>query len=106
MLDAGSIIRDRYIQPPSNGSQLTTSAPIAGISVFGIENTQISITSTDEEYVSGSALAFMQGLYPPNDNFLDSAGQLANGDYIQSPLNGYQYPNIETVGLNDMNYVG
>jgi len=56
--DAGFEIRNRYIS--SNSTY-----PIQGLSEDVIENDQIQVSSTDDEYISSGAMAFMQGLYPP-----------------------------------------
>ena len=41
-----------------------------------------------------SAIALLQGLYPPNSN---NKITLANGTTVVAPLGGYQYVPIETV---------
>jgi hypothetical protein len=104
LLGAGSIIRSRYISAIGNDSEITTPAPILGISVNSIDNSQLYILSTDDEYISSSALAFMQGLYPPA-TVIDQESILGNGTVDQYPLNGYQYPNLGTVSTLDLNYV-
>jgi hypothetical protein len=58
---AGQAIRERYISPPNNGSVITDPAPINGISKDAIDNSQLDILSTDDEFISASGLAFMQG---------------------------------------------
>jgi hypothetical protein len=55
-----------------------------------------------DEYVAASAQAFLQGLYPPtNQNSsggtLEAVDILANGTISQAPLNGYQYPQLQSV---------
>jgi hypothetical protein len=106
MLDAGFFIRSRNINPPSNGSELSGPAPINGLSVNSIDNSQIYALSTDDEFVSASAMAFFQGLYPPRGiPVFDFEDTLANGTNEGYPLDGYQYPNIETVSELDFNYI-
>jgi len=106
LLGAGSVVRDRYVSPPLNETDLTEAAPINGLSVSSIQNTQLDIMSTDDEYVVASAMAFMQGLYPPLQEFiLDAETLLSNSSYVQYPLDGYQYPNVETVNSLDFNYI-
>ena len=106
LFDAGSIIRSRYVSAPDNGSEITTAAIINGISVNAIDNSQLYILSTDDEYISSSALAFMQGLYPPrNAVVIDLESILGNSSLEQYPLNGYQYPNVGTVSSLDFNYI-
>ena len=111
LLLAGSLLRARYVSPPVNGSQLTVSLPINGLNVNDIENSQMQILSTNDEYVTASAMAFMQGLYPPkNANgegtlTVDEESIMGNGSLIQFPLGGYQYPNIESLGSLDFNSI-
>ena len=57
---AGQAVRERYVSPPDNAS-LITAAPINGISEYAIDNAQLEILSTDDEFISTSGLAFMQG---------------------------------------------
>jgi hypothetical protein len=102
--DAGSAIRDRYLHPPTNTTE--TYAPIYGLSTDDIDNTQLTITSTDDEFVTASALSFMAALYPPMHYLVwGQEYHLSNGTYIEYPLDGYQYPNIETVSYLDFNYI-
>ncbi len=106
MLQAGSFLRNRNINPPANGSELSAPAPINGISVQSIDNSQLYVLSTDDEFISGSALAFMQGLYPPTGYpIIDEQDILANGTNLGFPLDGYQYPNVGTVSEYDYNYI-
>ncbi|KAG0651236.1 hypothetical protein D0Z07_1889 [Hyphodiscus hymeniophilus] len=106
MFDAGSFLRSRNIDPPENATQLTGPAPINGISQFSIDNSQMYVMSTDDEFIAGSATAFMQGFYPPRGvPILDEQDLLANGTYDAFPLDNYQYPNIGTVSELDFNYI-
>ena len=106
MLNAGSLIRSRNIDPATNASQLSIPAPINGISANAIDNSQIFALSTDDEFVSGSAMAFFQGLYPPRGiPIFDEEDSLANGTNLGFPLDNYQYPNIGTVSGLDYNYI-
>jgi hypothetical protein len=106
---AGSVFRDRYLSPPVNGSQLTIGTPINGLNVNDIENTQLYIASLNDEHISASAMAFMQGVYPPRGESgslsMDEESLLGNSSLVQFPLNGYQYPNIETLGSLDYNSI-
>jgi hypothetical protein len=62
--------------------------------------------ATDDPWISASAMAFMQALYPPqNAIVLNLESMLANSSLAEYPLNGYQYPNIETLSLLDFNHV-
>ncbi len=103
--EAGQVLRNRYILAPVNGSQITTHVPIEGLNVNGIDNAQMTLLSTDDEYVSGSALAFMQGFYPPRAVTVDESSMLGNGTLEQYPLDNYQYPNIGTLSPLDFNYI-
>lgn len=105
-LNAGALLRQRYLSSSGNASQLTTSAPINGISASDIENSQLSALSNDDEFISSSALAFFQGLYPPrNFPLFYTQNVLSDGSNINFPLDGYQYPNIGTVSSLDFNYI-
>ena len=63
------------------------------------------IMSTNDEFVTASAMAFMQGLYPPRGVVVDDESMLGNGTLEQFPLGGYQYPNIESLSDLDFNYI-
>ncbi|KAK4465979.1 histidine phosphatase superfamily [Cladorrhinum samala] len=104
LLNQGGAVRDRYlwrtrVGPDENGDDI---APIAGISRNAIDNSQLNILSTTDSYVVGSALAFLQGLYPPvTQAFPNATGgieaaSLSNGTVMNYPLGGYQYPNVRT----------
>lgn len=104
LFQAGELIRDRYISTPANGSNVTEAANINGISVNAIDNSQLLVLSTDDTWVSASAMAFMQALYPPRDTLVvDLESMLGNTTLEQYPLDGYQYPNIETLSVLDFN---
>ncbi|KAK0121118.1 hypothetical protein ONS96_011300 [Cadophora gregata f. sp. sojae] len=62
--------------------------------------------TTDEPYLAASALAFMQGLYPPFDT-ISSDEEAARGDggTYEFPLNGYQYPRVATLSELDFNHI-
>lgn len=110
MLSQGSLLRSRWLTNSSlqaGGSNATTNAPIVGIERSAIDNSQLVITSTREDYVTGGALAFMQGLYPPTTQAFGAsnggieASVLANDTLIDFPLGGYMYPNIRTVSFSE-----
>lgn len=108
LYSAGSAFRRRYIAPPSDG--FGANSGIEGISKYAIDNTQVYVMSTIEEFVVASAQAFMQGLYPPlsassNNTVLNSMSVLANGSNIDFPLGGYQYPQIYTASGLDPNLI-
>lgn len=105
LLDAGAVLRARYIDPPANGSQLTTAAVINGLRADAIDNSLLAVWSTDEAYVSASALACMQGLYPPGIQLMSAEAMGADGRFTQFPLEGYQYPDLKTFSGLDFNSV-
>jgi hypothetical protein len=102
---AGQVVRERYVSPPANASAQNR-AQINGISQSDIVNTQLDVLTTDDEFMTGSAVAFMQGLYPPkgqgsppsmSEEYRYTPGAGGLGTLIQYPLDGYQYPDIRTV---------
>lgn len=110
MFSQGSLLRTRWLvntTSSSSGSNATTNAPIANIERLAIDNSQLSISSSRDDYVSAGALAFMQGLYPPRTQTFASnngginASVLANGSLVNFPLDGYMYPNIRTLSLSE-----
>ena len=108
LYSAGSLFRDRYIAPPSPGSDRLLQ--IDGISPFEIDVTQTFVQSTIDEFTLASAQAFMQGLYPPVNSLglssiLNSEYLLSNGSNVQFPLGGYQYPLIYTTSSLDPNSI-
>jgi hypothetical protein len=114
MFDQGSMFRARYIpnaRLPDDDNTTSTQAPIENLSVDAIDNTQMSIISNNDIYVSTSALAFLQGLYPPASHaYADGAGgikaaDLANHTLVDWPLQGYQYPAMEVLSVLDPNSV-
>jgi hypothetical protein len=101
---AGSAIRTRYLEGP--GTNVTNSYPIPGLAVNAIDNIQLYLLARDDDYIAGSAQAFMQGVYPPlGSAYVDEESILSNGTLVQYPLAGYQYPTIDTISPLDFNYV-
>ncbi|KAL0260770.1 hypothetical protein SLS55_004461 [Diplodia seriata] len=107
----GTVFRQRYIAPEANGVDLEGPEAIRNISEYGIDNNQLYVLATDDGYATETAQAFLQGLYPPytlNDTVppaLTANAVLANGTYMEAPLNGYQYPRIRTASSLDPAYV-
>jgi hypothetical protein len=107
LYSAGSFFRQRYLKPTHGGDQ--GGPAIKNISTDTIDNTEIYIMSTMEQYIGASSMAFMQGLYPPAN--ISSGGTpglaapLANGSIITAPLEGYQYPQIYTASHLDPNSI-
>ncbi|KAJ2896201.1 histidine phosphatase superfamily [Zalerion maritima] len=73
---------------------------VQGMSGDALDNTMLDISAYDAQYATGSAQAFMQGLFPPtNLSFAyndggSTAASSANGTITDFPLNGYQYPDV------------
>lgn len=101
----GTAFRKRYLSSNIDSSNTSTTMRIQGLSRDIIDNTQISLFSQTDPWVFGGAVAFLQGLYPPTTNMTngdDLARNLPLGTNGSSyPLNGYQYPNIQTVASTD-----
>ncbi len=110
LVSQGSLFRSRYLDNKNythGEGLLTDHAFIHGIEVNAIDNSQLTIYSSTESYISASAFAFMQGLYPPSTQSFTSgtggleAATLANGSLLDYPLAGYQYPNILAASSGD-----
>ncbi|KAI1106421.1 phosphoglycerate mutase-like protein [Jackrogersella minutella] len=111
----GSLFRARYLSSNSSLSDenntMTTNSPINGIEQAALDNSQLAMYSTTDDYVVGGALAFLQGLYPPvtrtfaADNGGENASLLADGTTVEYPLDGYQYPNILSTPITDLSSV-
>ncbi|EXJ84660.1 hypothetical protein A1O3_05330 [Capronia epimyces CBS 606.96] len=105
LYEAGDRIRQRYITPSESGS-----ITINGISPYQLDYDQLTVLSTTDQFVSASALAFLQGLYPPlqtssNYTYIPGQSTFQNGTNLVAPLHGYQYPNIMAVSSNDLNSI-
>lgn len=105
---SGSSIRKRYLI--SSTDFRGTQTRLNGLSPVHIDYDRIQVMSMVDHYVSASAHAFMQGLYPPLQDLSRSAlysdyFSVVNGTTINSPLNGYQYPQILTASPEDPNFV-
>jgi len=110
MYNAGSNFRSRYLTTTFDSASIT--AAIRDISHYQLDSDEVSIFADNNQYSVASAQAFMQGLYPPlgdatNLNYTQIPGisNLANSTNIVSPLNGYQYPAIETASSYDINSI-
>lgn len=91
---AGETIRHRYIE--SNNGNITGFHPISRLAKNGTKNKMehklLNIMSTNEQSVVGTAMSFMQGLYPPL-----KGGGPGNRDQIQ-------WPAISAVTKDDYSY--
>jgi len=101
MVLAGQSMRSRYII--ANTNQSSAIAPIVDLSQNSIDNTQLRIASTNAEYVSASATAFMGGLYPPRGGIIiDEDTMLSNSTLVQYPWDGWQFANVSVVLWEDL----
>ncbi|KAM3553293.1 hypothetical protein MY1884_006755 [Beauveria asiatica] len=110
----GAAFRGRYLAPSTvRNTSWSEGATIRGLSQNAIDNGQMRVLAQTDEWVVGGAVAFMQALYPPNSKAFGKAvgGQALaeNADDSSTtsyPLDGYQYPQIETLASTDANSVG
>lgn len=104
LYDVGSNFRSRYI---IGGSVKAQNTWVQDLNQHKLDPEQVRIYSTSEQFNEASALAFMQGLYPPTGDedqsytYLDDTYILSNGTIVSSPLNDYQYPRIYASSLAD-----
>jgi len=103
----GTAFRARWLDKSLTAGQsaITGFAPIKRLQTNALDNSQLDILTTTDEYVVASAMSFMQALYPPrNQTFLDmESAVLANHTLVDYPLSGYQYPRIQTLSQLDPN---
>ena len=100
LVDVGSAFRSRYVS--SAGSANATESAIRSISPSSLSSSDVQILSTTDQNVISSAQAFMLGLYPPlGQDGTNTTNVTANGTVYSAPLDGYQFPQIVTVGGSD-----
>ncbi|ODH47824.1 hypothetical protein GX48_06090 [Paracoccidioides brasiliensis] len=96
MFSAGSYFRNRYmVDSATRLVDISTSFPVPS---------ELRVLSMVEQYVSASAISFLQGLYPPNrqsDNSSVNIANLVNGTVVDFPLNGYKYAELFTPSFRD-----
>ncbi|KAF6845030.1 histidine acid phosphatase [Colletotrichum musicola] len=108
----GAAFRTRYLSgvTPTNTSEarITSRAAIRGITRNVVEHEQLSILSVQDAHIATGATAFVQALYPPlRQAFAADTGgtnisfSTTSGNFTQYPLDGYQYPVIQTPGMLD-----
>lgn len=85
---SGQWYRNRYIASNSTNTILNIASDIAVLS-------QIAVTAPVDNVLQASAEVFTQAIYPPAGSAATQT--LANGEEIQSPLNGYQYIPVNIV---------
>ncbi|KAK4088494.1 hypothetical protein Purlil1_7045 [Purpureocillium lilacinum] len=103
----GAAFRSRYLL--GSNSSGTDSAQIQEIAKDAIDNRQLRILSRTESWIASGAVAFMQGLYPPqSDAYIDMTGSSdlknnfpAGSNSTEYPLNGYQYPLVQTLSSEE-----
>jgi hypothetical protein len=113
MYRQGDAFRNRYLTASGSASNSTRNSPIQGLSKDAIESSNVVVLSQSTGWVSTAALAFSQGLYPPNtDAFSDAAGGKAlsenfpAGNTTDYPLSGYQYPYVNTISMGNPGSIG
>ncbi|KAF7715587.1 Uncharacterized protein PECH_006502 [Penicillium ucsense] len=99
LADAGAAFRDRYL---SSGGVNNSQSTIQYLSDTVLDPQDVEVYALTDQYVVASAQAFMQGLYPPlGQTGLESSDVTVNGAAMISPLNGYQYPQLISLGQSD-----
>ncbi|KAK2013687.1 phosphoglycerate mutase-like protein [Colletotrichum eremochloae] len=109
----GNAFRLRYLTSGTmmmnvSEGRITPQIPIQGMARNVLEHEQLTILSAPDSHIVTGANAFMQGLYPPiTTAFAANAGganisySTLTGNSTQYPLDGYQYPVIETMGFSN-----
>ncbi|KAI1387097.1 histidine acid phosphatase-like protein [Hypoxylon trugodes] len=87
VFQSGDFYRTRYVASDA-------SSPIHGLSNDIAVPTQLSVISPADSVLQSSALAFLQGFYPPAGT--NGVSILANKSEVQAPLGGYQYIPVST----------
>ncbi|OTA94742.1 hypothetical protein M434DRAFT_394403 [Hypoxylon sp. CO27-5] len=87
VFQSGSYYRAKYVASDA-------SSPIYGLSNDIAVPTQLSVISPADSVLQSSALAFLQGIYPPAGT--NAVSVLANKSEVQAPLGGYQYIPVST----------
>ncbi|KAJ4353396.1 uncharacterized protein N0V89_005125 [Didymosphaeria variabile] len=108
MLQLGQNFRGRYIVDDETSATRLGVRPIDGMAPNRINPDQLFVQTLDQPFLVAAAQAFMQGLYPKyslnetrNGPYPDAVGILANKSTVDYPLDGYQYANVLTLGVND-----
>lgn len=107
----GAFFRNRYITLADTTAPTNARATITGLNSHQLDNEQtIILTPNDQPTIMG-AQSFMQAFYPPytlangTALALDPTSVLSDNTYIDNPMNGYQYPQIQTFGIYDPNLI-
>ncbi|KAF2401366.1 phosphoglycerate mutase-like protein [Trichodelitschia bisporula] len=110
MYNLGSFLRRRYITS-GDTNPFVGAGVIAGLSSWHLSPQQLYVLTENTQSTTASALAFMQGFYPPfqlpngTAKYIDPSSLVANNSYVEYPLNGYQYPSINAVSELDPNSI-
>lgn len=83
---SGDFYRNRYVDS-------TADFRVAGVSSDTVVPTELSVTAPMDAVLHDSALAFLQGLYPPTGE--EGAETLANGTKVEGPLGGFQFAIVQ-----------
>src|SRR5436305_689209 len=75
LLGAGSALRKRYLRGNAD-------TRINGISEFKLDGEQTAIYSPVAQFISASAQAFMQGLYPPLSGSYNTTAPVGGSDLV------------------------
>lgn len=100
LFSSGQLFRQRYLTPTNVREIAADNPPIQGLSQITLEPEQLYVLAVENQNTVESATAFMQGLYPPASfnssarGSRDATALLADGDYLDYPMGGYQYPFI------------
>jgi hypothetical protein len=116
MYEQGKAFRARYLSGKiainTTEDKITTKSLINGIDRNAIDNSDMTILAGSDEPTTTGAIAFMQGLFPPltrafNDNVggLNVSLSTLTGTFTEYPLNGYQYPRIQTLSALEENSI-
>lgn len=92
---AGTYYRDRYLTPSSSDNSTSTRLSSLNSHIYSPQS--LSAFAPADAVLQNSATGFLQGLYPPAGNVAATDAQLRNGSKVESPLNGYQLINIQSV---------
>ncbi|KAL2265590.1 hypothetical protein VTJ83DRAFT_6690 [Remersonia thermophila] len=93
----GAAFRDRYVRLSRSDEHVG----IVGVRPKTLDNSQLFIQASADGCSATSAIAFMQGLYPPFpqvscDRTVPEHTRLADNSIVNYPMFGYQYPIIRT----------
>lgn len=108
--NVGEVLRNRYLIPDAT-NKVTDFHPLNGMTRNMIVNSELDILTLDDDFMFGSALAILQGVYPPQGSDgppqkTEEHWNVTGSSLIDFPLSGYQYPNVKTVNLANSRSIG